>query len=146
MPHGVGGGGADRVAAGDSGARSGPWHSARGAKGNFSQVRPRRGRQSSKHQGHRHWPGDGGSHRQGPWRRSSSSERAWRRQHIHTLTSMSRILIVEDEADIALGLEDDLTMEGHEVEVARDGETASRRGREAPWDLILLDVMLPRKD
>ena len=59
---------------------------------------------------------------------------------------MSRILIVEDEADIALGLEDDLTVEGHEVEVARDGETASRRGREAQWDLILLDVMLPRKD
>ena len=59
---------------------------------------------------------------------------------------MSRILIVEDEADIALGLEDDLTVEGHEVEVARDGETASRRGREAQWDLILLDVMLPRRD
>ena len=59
---------------------------------------------------------------------------------------MSRILIVEDEADIALGLEDDLTMEGHDVEVVRDGETACRRGREGTWDLILLDVMLPGKD
>src|SRR5256885_11074195 len=59
---------------------------------------------------------------------------------------MSRILIVEDEADIALGLEDDLTVEGHEVEVVRDGETAVRRGREPGFDLILLDVMLPRKD
>lgn len=59
---------------------------------------------------------------------------------------MSRILIVEDEADIALGLEDDLTVEGHEVEVARDGETACRRGRDSGWDLILLDVMLPKKD
>ena len=59
---------------------------------------------------------------------------------------MSRILIVEDEADIALGLEDDLTVEGHEVEVARDGETACRRGRNSSWDLILLDVMLPKKD
>ena len=59
---------------------------------------------------------------------------------------MSRILIVEDEPDIALGLEDDLTVEGHEVEVVRDGDTASRRGREPEWDLILLDVMLPRKD
>ena len=59
---------------------------------------------------------------------------------------MSRILIVEDEADIALGLEDDLTAEGYDVEVARDGETACRRGREASWDLILLDVMLPKKD
>jgi DNA-binding response OmpR family regulator len=59
---------------------------------------------------------------------------------------MSRILIVEDEPDIALGLEDDLTVEGHQVEVVRDGETAARRGREPGWDLILLDVMLPKKD
>jgi DNA-binding response OmpR family regulator len=59
---------------------------------------------------------------------------------------MSRILIVEDEPDIALGLEDDLTLEGHQVEVVRDGEAAARRGRDAEWDLILLDVMLPRKD
>ena len=35
---------------------------------------------------------------------------------------MSRILIVEDEPDIALGLEDDLTVEGHQVEIVRDGE------------------------
>ncbi|MBL8296088.1 MAG: response regulator transcription factor [Bryobacterales bacterium] len=59
---------------------------------------------------------------------------------------MPRILIVEDEPDIALGLEDDLTVEGHEVQVVRDGETASRLAREPGWDLILLDVMLPRKD
>jgi DNA-binding response OmpR family regulator len=59
---------------------------------------------------------------------------------------MPRILIVEDEPDIALGLEDDLTLEGHQVEVVRDGEAATRRGREPGWDLILLDVMLPRKD
>ena len=43
-------------------------------------------------------------------------------------------------------LADDLTAEGFEVEVVRDGETASRRGREAGWDVILLDVMLPRRD
>ena len=59
---------------------------------------------------------------------------------------MSRILIVEDEPDIALGLEDDLTVEGHQVEVVRDGDAACRRGREPGWDVILLDVMLPRKD
>ena len=59
---------------------------------------------------------------------------------------MSRILIVEDEPDIALALEDDLRTEGHEVEVARDGPSASRRARETPWDLLLLDVMLPGKD
>ena len=59
---------------------------------------------------------------------------------------MSRILVVEDEPSLALGLEDDLKLEGYEVEVARDGETASQRAREQPFDLIILDVMLPRKD
>jgi two-component system alkaline phosphatase synthesis response regulator PhoP len=59
---------------------------------------------------------------------------------------MPRILIVEDEPNLALGLEDDLKLEGYEVEVARDGETASARAQEAAFDLILLDVMLPRKD
>ena len=59
---------------------------------------------------------------------------------------MPRILIVEDEPDIATPLADDLAVEGYEVEVAPDGETACRRAREAAWDLSLLDVMLPRKD
>jgi DNA-binding response OmpR family regulator len=59
---------------------------------------------------------------------------------------MPSILIVEDEADIALGLEEDLTSHGFEVETVRDGETAAKRGREPGWDLILLDLMLPRKD
>ena len=56
---------------------------------------------------------------------------------------MSRILIVEDEPDIALGLQLDLRSEGYGVEICADGEDASRRGREQGWDLILLDVMLP---
>ena len=59
---------------------------------------------------------------------------------------MPRILIVEDEPDIAMVLLSDLTVEGYEAEVARDGETALRRAREEHWDLILLDVMLPGKD
>ena len=59
---------------------------------------------------------------------------------------MARILIVEDEPDIALGLQLDLRDEGHIVEVSGDGEDASRRAREPGWDLILLDVMLPHKD
>ncbi len=59
---------------------------------------------------------------------------------------MTRILIVEDEASIALALEDDLRREGYQVEVVADGETASRRARSEEWDLILLDVMLPRRD
>ena len=59
---------------------------------------------------------------------------------------MIRILVVEDEPGIALGLEDDLTIEGYQVEVAADGVTGSRRAREGAFDLILLDVMLPGKD
>src|SRR3990172_10478062 len=59
---------------------------------------------------------------------------------------MKRILVVEDESGIALGLRNDLTLEGYSVEVVRDGETACQRAREAPFDLIVLDVMLPRKD
>jgi len=59
---------------------------------------------------------------------------------------MTRILVVEDEPAIALGLEDDLKMEGYDVEVIPDGAVASRRARESNFDLILLDVMLPGKD
>jgi two-component system alkaline phosphatase synthesis response regulator PhoP len=59
---------------------------------------------------------------------------------------MAKILVVEDEPDIAQGLQLDLRDEGHEVEIVRDGREASLRGREPQWDVILLDVMLPFKD
>ena len=59
---------------------------------------------------------------------------------------MARILVVDDEPDIALGLRLDLQDEGHQVEVAGDGELALARAREPGWDLIVLDVMLPLKD
>jgi DNA-binding response OmpR family regulator len=59
---------------------------------------------------------------------------------------MTRILVVEDEPGIALGLEEDLTIEGYTVEIAVDGDAAVRRAREGQFSLILLDVMLPRKD
>jgi DNA-binding response OmpR family regulator len=59
---------------------------------------------------------------------------------------MPRILIVEDEPDIATVLADDLRLDGHEVEIATDGDAAVRRAREQKWDLILLDLMMPRKD
>jgi DNA-binding response OmpR family regulator len=59
---------------------------------------------------------------------------------------MTKILVVEDEPGIALGLEDDLRLEGWDVELIADGIAASRRAREAAFDLILLDVMLPGKD
>ena len=59
---------------------------------------------------------------------------------------MTRILVVEDEPGIALGLEDDLELEGYDVEVIADGLAAAKRAREGAFDLILLDVMLPGKD
>jgi two-component system alkaline phosphatase synthesis response regulator PhoP len=45
-----------------------------------------------------------------------------------------------------LGLEDDLRLDGHSVEVVRDGDTGARRARAPEWDLVLLDAMLPKKD
>jgi len=59
---------------------------------------------------------------------------------------MSRILIVEDEPGIAFALENDLQTEGYEVALVTDGVEAVRRARSEPFDLILLDVMLPNKD
>jgi DNA-binding response OmpR family regulator len=59
---------------------------------------------------------------------------------------MKRILIVEDEPSIALALDDDLRREGYETEVAADGDTAAQKAKSQEWDLILLDVMLPKKD
>ena len=46
---------------------------------------------------------------------------------------MARILIVEDEPDIALGLEEDLTRHGYEVEVVGDGDAAVGAGASRGW-------------
>jgi two-component system alkaline phosphatase synthesis response regulator PhoP len=59
---------------------------------------------------------------------------------------MARILVVEDEPDIALGLEDDLKRQGYEVETVGDGAGAIQLASGGAWDLILLDVMLPGVD
>jgi len=59
---------------------------------------------------------------------------------------MSRLLVVEDEPGIAFALETDLRSEGYDVTVATTGDEASRRARTEPFDLVLLDVMLPGKD
>ena len=57
-----------------------------------------------------------------------------------------RILVVEDDAGIALGVSSDLTLEGYSVEVARDGRAGAERAASGAFDLIVLDVMLPGKD
>lgn len=59
---------------------------------------------------------------------------------------MARILVVEDEPTIAIGLQDDLELEGYQVEVVSDGATAATRALQGGYDLILLDIMLPGKD
>ena len=56
---------------------------------------------------------------------------------------MSRILLVEDEQDIAGVLRDYLRHAGHEVEHIDNGTTALARALAQPPDLVLLDVMLP---
>lgn len=59
---------------------------------------------------------------------------------------MTKILIVEDDADIA-GIEKDyLEVSGYEVEICNDGETGFLEGSREKFDLILLDVMLPKMD
>src|SRR5439155_468117 len=73
-------------------------------------------------------------------------ERAGPRQHFHSRPSMSRILVVEDDVAIAVALEDDLRLEGYQVVVATDGESAIKEARAGAFDVILLDVMLPKKD
>lgn len=57
-----------------------------------------------------------------------------------------KILLVEDEPGLAMVLEDDLLREGYQVTVVKDGEGACHAATGGRFDLILLDVMLPRMD
>src|SRR5580698_10281709 len=56
------------------------------------------------------------------------------------------ILIVEDKRSFANHLGRALENEGHTISLAYDGDEALRLGRTAAFDLMLLDVMLPRMD
>jgi DNA-binding response OmpR family regulator len=58
---------------------------------------------------------------------------------------MTRILVVEDDAGLRQGLEINLRLEGYETVTAEDGEEAIRLYHSESPDLILLDLMLPRK-
>lgn len=59
---------------------------------------------------------------------------------------MARILLVEDEPTLATGVKDDLELEGYSVDLAVDGAEAVERARSGAYDLVLLDIMLPKKD
>jgi len=60
--------------------------------------------------------------------------------------SAKRILVIEDNADLAYGLRNNLEIEGYEVEVAGDGTKGLARARTAKPDLVILDLMLPGLD
>ncbi len=59
---------------------------------------------------------------------------------------MEKILIVEDEESILMGLEDDFKLEGYEVAGATDGLQGLSMAKERQYDLIILDIMLPKMD
>jgi two-component system response regulator MprA len=58
----------------------------------------------------------------------------------------SRVLVVEDDAALAATLQRVLAMEGYDVDVAGDGGEGLRRAQKQPFDLVVLDVLLPGLD
>jgi len=58
----------------------------------------------------------------------------------------AHILVVEDEQHLAEGISENLQQEGYAVETVGDGESALSRWRSGGIDLVILDVMLPRRD
>lgn len=65
----------------------------------------------------------------------------WRRH-----TAGVRILVIEDEARLAATIARGLREEGFTVELSADGEDALHRLRAEPFDLAILDIMLPKQD
>ena len=59
---------------------------------------------------------------------------------------MKRILVVEDNPDLAFGLRNNLEIEGYAVDVAEDGIVGLERACDAVPDLVILDLMLPGMD
>src|SRR5512136_3012714 len=57
-----------------------------------------------------------------------------------------RILIIEDEQKVARFLKKGLEAEGYEVDTAADGKTGEKYARTEAYDIILLDVLLPKKN
>ena len=67
------------------------------------------------------------------------------RQNDKVMTG-SRILLVEDEESLAVGLEYNLSEEGYDVTIAHDGREALRLFKQNDYDLIILDIMLSYHD
>ena len=62
------------------------------------------------------------------------------------MTEPARILVVDDEAHLAAGIRENLEAEGYRTEVAHDGLAGLERLRAQPFDLVVLDVMMPKMD
>jgi DNA-binding response OmpR family regulator len=60
--------------------------------------------------------------------------------------NMANLLLVEDNADLAYGLRNNLEIDGHSVDTVETGEAALERVRRRAPDLIVLDLMLPNLD
>ena len=59
---------------------------------------------------------------------------------------MKRVLVLEDNSDLAFGLKSNLEFEGYDVRVAEDGEQGLAAALDDPPDLLVLDLMLPGID
>ena len=59
---------------------------------------------------------------------------------------MAKVLVVDDEKLIVKGIRFSLEQDGMEVDCAYDGEEAIRMAKETEYDIVLLDVMLPKYD
>lgn len=57
---------------------------------------------------------------------------------------MAKILVIEDDPAMQIGLRDNLELEGYDVEIVGDGQTGLKKIIENIYDLVILDVMLPR--
>jgi two-component system, OmpR family, alkaline phosphatase synthesis response regulator PhoP len=62
------------------------------------------------------------------------------------MSGMANLLLVEDNADLAYGLRNNLEIDGHAVDTVETGEAALERVRQRVPDLIVLDLMLPNLD
>jgi DNA-binding response OmpR family regulator len=58
---------------------------------------------------------------------------------------MPKILVIDDEQNMRIGLKDNLEFEGYDVETANDGEQGLKKILENSYNLIILDVMMPKK-
>lgn len=59
---------------------------------------------------------------------------------------MAKVLIIEDNPDLAAGLRANLELEGHQIQVCTDGTTALQQLKQFQPQLVILDIMLPGRD